>query len=370
VAVLTDRPLVDAHCHPATARPLDAVGFAALCSESPWPRSSGVDGQAVLAVRRWCPPALGLPAHAPLAEYLAARAELGPEETTRRLLRAANLRALLVDTGLPGEGELSLDAMAAAAGAPVAEVVRLEALAERVAGAATASGFADAFTSALAAALAHPRAVAVKSIVAYRDGLDIDPARPTAAEVTRAAEAWLRGGARRLTDPALLRFLLWSAVDAGRPIQLHTGFGDADVTLARADPGLLQPFCAATRGAGAPLVLLHCYPYHRSAGWLAHLYPHVHVDVGLTLNYVGPRAPAVLAEMLELAPFDQVHYSSDGYGPAELHLAGAAQFRHALGVVLSGFVDGGGLTAADAGRIAAGIGADNAVALYGLPRIR
>jgi predicted TIM-barrel fold metal-dependent hydrolase len=309
---------------------------------------------------------LGLPAHAPLEDYLAARRALDPADVARRLLGAAQLRALLVDTGLPADGMQTLDDLAQAAGAPAAEVVRLERLAERLSTSTTAAGFAEAFTTALEVALADPRVVAVKSILAYRHGLDIDPDRPSDAHVVRAADGWLRQGGARLTDPVLLRFLLWTAVDAGRPIQLHTGFGDADAALTRADPGLLQPFCAATRTAGTPLVLLHCYPFHRQAGWLAHLYPHVYVDLGLTLNHVGARAAAVLAEFLELVPFDRVHYSSDAYGLPELYLAGAAQFRHALAVVLDGFVDDGALARADADRVAAGIGAGNAVRLYGL----
>jgi predicted TIM-barrel fold metal-dependent hydrolase len=370
VAVLTPTgPLVDAHCHVVTAGPVDEAGFADGCTEAT--QASTLDSQVVAALRRWCAPALGLPAHAPIAEYLAARHALGPAEVTRRLLGAAGLSGLLVDTGLPVDGMLTPDELSAAAGAPVAEVVRLETLAERVAAGASAAGFGEAFAAALAAALAEPGVVAVKSIVAYRHGLGLDPARPSPAEVTRAAGDWLRarpdgGAATRLIDPVLLRHLLWTAVDAGRPIQLHTGFGDADAALARADPGLLQPFCAATETAGTPLVLLHCYPFHRPAGWLAHLYRHVHVDVGLTLNHVGARAAAVLGEFLELTPFDRLHYSSDAYGLPELYLAGAAQFRHALTTVLDGFVADGAWSRPDADRIAAAMGAGNATRLYGL----
>jgi hypothetical protein len=75
----------------------------------------------------------------------------------------------------------------------------------------------------------------------------------------------------------------------------------------------------------------------------------------------------VLAEFLERAPFGRLHDSSDGYGLPELHLAGAAQFGDAMAAVLSGFVDGGAVTAADADRIAVAVGAGNAVGLYGLP---
>jgi predicted TIM-barrel fold metal-dependent hydrolase len=301
-------------------------------------------------------------------DYLAARAELTPAEVNLRLLRAANLQALLVDTGVPGDGMLTLPELAEAADAPAREVVRLESLAEDLVDGTNAATFAGTFTDALQSRLAGP-VVALKSILAYRHGLDIEPNRPTAGEVNIAAGRWLRArsnGRRpaRLVDPVLLRFVLWCAVDTGRPIQLHSGFGDSDARLSRSDPGLLQPFCAAVEPTGTPLVLLHCYPYHRQAGWLAHLYPHVYVDVGLTLSYMGGRAAAVLGEFLELAPFGKVLYSSDAYGLAELYLIGAAQFRHALRTVLSGFAADGAI--ADPDQVAAGIGAANAIRLYGL----
>jgi predicted TIM-barrel fold metal-dependent hydrolase len=348
--------LLDAHCHAITAEELDADAFALWCTEASVPPPPGVsylDGPAGLAIRRWCAPVLDLPAHAPAEEYLARRAELGAVEASRRLLRAAGLAELLVDTGLPGG--LTGPALAETAGAGYAEVVRLEAVAERVAAAGvSAESFAAAFDDALAEAIRE--AAAVKSILAYRCGLDIDPRRPARREVTEAAGQWLGANAKRLADAVLLRHLLWSAVDLGLPIQLHTGFGDRDLSLPRSDPSLLQPWLAAVEPSGVPIVLLHCYPYHRQAGWLAHVYPNVYLDVGLTLTHTGPRAAAVLAEYFELAPFGKILYSSDAYGLAELYLVGAEQFRWSLSALVEQWPD--------AERVAHAVGADNARRVY------
>jgi predicted TIM-barrel fold metal-dependent hydrolase len=369
-ALVDGLALVDGHCHGVVADDLDLGAFALWCSEASLPAPPGVsylDGPLGLAVRRWCAPVLDLPAHAPMASYLARRAELGADEVNRRLLRAAGLAALLVDTGLraPAESWVGGGDLRAVAQARVLEVVRLESVAERVAASGVAAGdFASAFTAALADAARD--AVAVKSILAYRHGLDIDPARPSAGAVTAAAGAWLRSGETRLTDPVLLRYLLWCGVDTGLPVQVHTGFGDGDLMLARADPALLQPWCAAVEGARVPVVLLHCYPYHRQAGWLAHVYPHVHVDVGLTLGHVGARAGPVLAEYFELAPSGKVLYSSDAYGLAELFLVGAAQFRAGMARLLAEWVDAGALDVATAQRFAEAVGAGNARRVYRL----
>jgi len=113
-------------------------------------------------------------------------------------------------------------------------------------------------------------------------------------------------------------------------------------------------------------VLLHCYPYHRQAAYLAGVFPHVYADVGLTLTHVGPRAPAVLAEFLELAPFGKVLFSTDAYGLPELYVVGSALFRTALAEVLGGWTVSGAWSAADARRVAGMIAAGNARRVYGL----
>ncbi|MFJ9609352.1 amidohydrolase family protein [Kitasatospora sp. NPDC101176] len=365
-------PLVDHHCHSVVAAELSDDALAGLLTESdrpPAPGCSPFDSALGLAVRRWCPPVLGLPAHAPAAEYLARRREVGAAEATARLLAAAGLGACLVDTGLTtaaGLPLLPLGELAAATGAVVREVVRLESVAAAVTG--PAGAWPQAVGEALAAAAAG--AVAVKSVLAYRAGLAAPAERPARAAVVAAAGARLRGGPGRLTDPVLLHHLLWTAVDVcaelGLPLQLHTGFGDPDLTLHRADPSLLTDFVRAAEPSGVPLVLLHCYPYHRQAAWLAQAFPTVYTDLGLTASYTGPRVAAVLGEMLELAPFGKLLFSTDAYGLPELFLVGAAQFRHGLGSVLAGWRADGACSAADARRLERQISADTARRLYAL----
>jgi predicted TIM-barrel fold metal-dependent hydrolase len=115
-----------------------------------------------------------------------------------------------------------------------------------------------------------------------------------------------------------------------------------------------------------PVVLLHCYPYHRSAGWLANIYPHVYVDVGLTVSHLGVRSSAVLGEYFELAPFDKVLFSTDAYLLPELYLVGAAQFRHSMRLLLDVWLADGAMTAADAERVAVQVSGGNARRLYKL----
>ena len=145
----------------------------------------------------------------------------------------------------------------------------------------------------------------------------------------------------------------------------RSGFGDPDLDLRRCDPLLLADWLRLVEPAGSDVMLLHCYPFHRQAGFLAQAFPHVHLDVGLAVNYTGAAAPAVLAEALELAPFGKVLFSSDAWGPSELHLLGAVLWRRGMTEVLSRWVDAGEWSVADAVRVAQLVGHENAERVYG-----
>jgi predicted TIM-barrel fold metal-dependent hydrolase len=128
----------------------------------------------------------------------------------------------------------------------------------------------------------------------------------------------------------------------------------------------MTEFLRLVQNRRVPIMLLHCYPYHRNAGYLAHAFPHVYLDVGLAVNYTGARSVAVVAESLEVAPFGKLLFSSDAFGPAELHYLGALMWRRTTASVLSAWVDAGEWSAADAQRVARMVGADNARRVYGL----
>jgi uncharacterized protein len=355
--------LIDHHCHSLVTRDLDRDSFEGLLNEGSTPGPLGgsyFDSLLGLAVRRWCAPVLDLPAHAPPEDYLDRRAGLGAAEVNRRFLRAAELAALYVDTGITAEPLLDLQALGAAAGAETAEVVRLEQVADEVDG--TAAGFAQAFRERLAVRARN--AIGVKSIAAYRHGLALGARPPSRVEVTAAAGRWMASGTT-LADETLHRFLIWSAVDLGLPIQFHVGYGDQDLDLDQVNPLLLTHLLRAIEPTGVPVMLLHNYPFHREAAYLAQVFSNVFMDVGLAVHNTGRRAKNVLAEAMELVPFGKLLFSSDAYGLAELYYLGALLFRRALTELLAEGVADGDLTDADAARIAALVGAGNARRVYG-----
>jgi predicted TIM-barrel fold metal-dependent hydrolase len=247
-------------------------------------------------------------------------------------------------------------------------VLRLESLAETVARRCEPGAFPDTFVATLRQR--GPAAVALKSVVAYRHGFDFPPAAPDPEEVADASQRWFgeshSTGEWRLTDQVLLRFILHTAAQLGHRLQLHAGLGDPDLRLHRADPALLADFLESIQPTGTTVMLLHCWPYHRQAAYLAAVYPHVFLDVGLALNHIGPSARTVLAEAMELAPYQKLLYSSDGFGLAELHYLGGLRFRRAVASVLDGWVGAGEMGSDYAAWIAHAVGADNARQVYGL----
>ena len=362
--------LVDHHCHGVVTSRLDRAGLEDLLTESDAPAPPGTtffDTQLGFAVRRECAPVLGLPAFADPHEYVERRVELGPTEVNRRLLRAAGIGTYVVETGHRSDEILMPAQMGEVTGAGHAEVVRLEVLAERAAADVDPVDFPAAFRAALDAALVT--AVGVKTIAAYRGGLELDASRPTDEQVVAAARVWISeaaGEPLRLTDPVLLRFGWWEAVDRQVPIQVHVGYGDPDVDLHRCNPLLMTEFLRRTQGSGARFALLHCYPYHREAGYLAHVFPHVYCDVGLAVNFTGAQSPQVIAESLELTPFHKALFSSDAFGAAELFHLGALLFRRGLAQGLTRWGEQGGWPLDEQMRVAQLIGSGNARRLYGL----
>ncbi|KUL54634.1 amidohydrolase [Streptomyces sp. NRRL F-4489] len=338
-------PLIDQHSHGAAHGEFGLGTFeaqlaAAAGARGPAPAgTSSFDTRTGLALRRWCPPLLGLEPYCPPVRYLARRRELGAFHAQRALLRGAGIGTFLVEAGAPAS-LTSAGELATAAAARAHEVVRLEPLAEQV---ADTSGSVESFLAYTAEALysAAQHATAFASGAAYGEGR-----APEAGEVRRAADRWLRGRrpGERLGEPALVRHLLWSAVATGLPVQLHC-----------ADPQPLVPFLRATAGLGCDLVLLPAVPHHRRAAQLAAEYAHVYADA-------GPFPEETLAH----APFGKLLFSSGARGLPELYVTAARLFARGLARVVGEWTAEGLCAAGDARRITELVGSGTARRVYRL----
>jgi predicted TIM-barrel fold metal-dependent hydrolase len=304
----------------------------------------------------------------------AARTARDGRELTAELLRAANIDTLLLDTGVPLPEEVFPEPeLGELANCRAEPMLRLEILMEKLlAEHDTLAGTEEA----LAAALDDVRAgghVALKSIAAYRTGLDIrewprEEAEASFREYRRSA----RGGSTRLAHKPLLDTLLHAAfaraAEQEVPVQFHVGYGDADTDLLLGNPLHLRAVLGRPDYRAMPVVLLHeCYPYTRQGGYLAAVYENVYLDLsyGIPLLSYGELL-AFTRQALGVAPSSKLMYSSDGIGVPELHWMSATDGRRVIGEALGEMVAQGELDLEEAEAVGEGLLRGNATRLYGL----
>ena len=370
-------PILDQHCH-ALLRDgtvADAAAYARFFTES---------DDATMHARhvpesvfyRWAirELATGL-ACAPTTEaVLAARGSLSAGALAQRLLGEANIAMLLVDHGYRTDETWPPAELAARVPCRVLPLLRLETLAEAL---IVQHETFDAVLDAYSARVERARAdgfVGLKSIIAYRTGLEVQAA--TSREAAAAAfgpvkERARRDGRVRLAAKPLNDYLLLRALEIAErlamPVQIHTGFGDADLDLRESNPLHLRPLLEGGRYGNVPFVLLHAsYPYVRELGYLAAMYANVYADVGLAIPHLAAEIPTVLRQLLSLTPSTKVVYSSDASQIPELFWLAARWGRRGLGTVLDELIALGALDGGEALAVGRRVLGGNAAGIYGL----
>ncbi|MGI8689893.1 MAG: amidohydrolase family protein [Thermomicrobiales bacterium] len=289
---------------------------------------------------------------------LAARNGMAVLPYHRLLADAANLGACYADDLFAAGQCYPIDVWSEVIRRPVERVLRVETFVEQ--GYAMCETLDDALER-LTREITSParRLVSLKSIAGYRTGLAFDP--PSAAQRQQAAKVYnelraaslspdpaqrapgvLSPSPGRIADKALVDTIVWTALEAAAPqalpMQFHVAFGDDDIIMTKNDPTLMRALFAHAPFRVVPLVLLHCYPFHRQAAYLACTYPNVYADLGLTIPIVGPGAAMVLAETLELCPTRQLLASTDGHMEPEFQWFAVFVWRWALARVLGQYV--------------------------------
>jgi len=321
--VLNAVELVDHHAHGILRGEPTLDEFRGLFSESPDPR-------------QWPHVATGLTYRNAIRELAAFfdvettedavyehRLATDPAGYASSLLRATRTEWLLVDDGYPPPGGgTSWDELGELANCSARPVLRIERVAEE-------AGL-DGLRGEVSAARENGF-VGLKTIAAYRGGLDFEAFEPTNS---------LELGER--VEGAAMRAAVMAALQANEetgsplPVQVHAGFGDSDLFLPRVQPGFLKPLIERFRDT--PFVLLHCYPFVREAGWLAHVYGNVYFDLSLTIPHVS-RPDEMVRQALELAPVSKLLYASDAARTPELYYLAAKWWREALAEVLTEALD-------------------------------
>jgi len=213
--------------------------------------------------------------------------------------------------------------------------------------------------------------VGLKSIIAYRTGLAIrETSRAEALEVFRAVhERARRDGKVRLADKPLNDYLLLRALEVAEkqalPVQFHTGLGDNDLDMLYANPLHMRPLFENSQYKHVPFVLLHAsYPFVRELGYLASLYSHVWMDLGLAIPFATVDIPSVWRQALSLTPTSKVLLSTDAYSLPDIYWLAARWGRWGLTQVLEELIAIGAFTQDEALDAAHQILHTNAEKLY------
>lgn len=369
-------PVVDNHCHAVEAvQPAGVAQWRRYFSESRDPQMrSGEVAETVFYRRLLRRMAAFHGVAADEAELLRARAELGTAALTGALFRDAGIEGAVVDTGYPDQAGTLPGGFAAASGAEEVPLLRLELLFQDLV--AACASYQD-LVAAVRGRLADVRAsgyAGFKSIAGYRTGLAIRRWPAEAAQAAyRKARAEVAGrGSVRLGYQPLLDTLLHLAFEAAAaqelPVQFHVGYGDADADLRKAAPLELREVLEEPAYRPMRVVLLHgCWPYFRHGAYLAAVYGNVWLDLSFGIPFLSvPELTSMARAAVGTAPASKLMYSSDGASVPELHWIGAHDGRRVLAAVLTELVDGGDLSAAEAGRAGELILHGNARRLYGL----
>lgn len=309
-------------------------------------------------------------------EIVAARNSMSSEYRSylKRLFADANLVALLVDDGyseLAVEAALprvQLDDFARYVPVNIARVSRIEPLLQESLDASDAfSEFISLLLEGLDDAVRKKHAVAFKSLIAYRSGLEVsDPTESQAREDFQKYKETRETTLKRLRD-YVLRRVLEKCLEFDIPLQIHTGIGDVDIVLDQCNPVHLFSLLKDKKLRHAKIVLVHCgYPYIMEAAFLTNVLPNVYLDLSVLIPYATANMSNRLLEVLELAPVSKVMFASDATQIPEIHWLSAKIGKTALQQALNDIIRKSFATEQEAEEMAKMILAENAEALYRL----
>ncbi len=284
---------------------------------------------------------------------------------TARLFADVGLETLLVDEG-GSQPRITLDELGQIVPARLLRVARTDNFIRDILPAAdTWSAFLGRYDDALESAIGDG-AIAFKSVIAYRTGLDVQVV--SEAEARRNFEQ-ARGGPEHEQKP-FRDFLLCRTFDVarerGRWVHIHAAVGDPDIVMERANPARLYPLLHHERFRANRVVLVHGgWPWVDEAAAMVAILPNVYLDVSEGTIFGMPNMRQRIYEVLEACPYTKILYGADGSLPEALWIV-AKRYKAVLGRVLEELMAEGFCSGREAYAIAVAILSGNAARLYSL----
>jgi uncharacterized protein len=291
-----------------------------------------------------------------------------PHAYLTSLWQDAHVTGLLVDDGYP-QPPVAPREFSREIGIAVHQVARSDvAIEQLLRTAASYDELADAFAAWVTGAAADG-AVAFKSVIAYRTGLDVrDWPR---AEAAAAFGDWRRVGfagshpAAKPVRDSLLERLLAVCKELDRPVHIHSGAGDPSMTLDQGRPG--QLYGLLSRHRHQPVVLVHAgWPWLEDAAYLAAAFPNAFLETSVTTPWSTLALDRRLELILGMASPAKILHGTDEATEPELIWLGAHVAREALVRVLRRAVSDGWYSDNQARTVVERILSGNVLRLHGL----
>ncbi|MFE4898023.1 amidohydrolase family protein [Peribacillus butanolivorans] len=259
---------------------------------------------------------------------------------TRDLFSDAKLSGVIADFGYP-QPLLSKEDYADLCGARIWEIHRIEPVMVQLSqDCQNFAEFREKYRANLAGALKQDGIVGLKSIIAYRSGLEIAPKdEKLAADEYEKFKENSYAKAKKLRDYCL-HVAMEECTKSDKVMHIHTGIGDGEVVLQKASPSFLIDMLRDEKYENTKVHLVHGgYPWIEEAAFIVSILPNVYMDLSLQNPFSGHGVKRILSQVFEFAPFDKVMYGSDAFTVPEMNWIGVHLFKECFEDVLNSWID-------------------------------
>ncbi len=286
----------------------------------------------------------------------------------RDLFKSCKLDSMVVDFGYP-QPSIDKTEFSSYSVAKVVPIFRIETFVDKwIAADVSWHEFLKEFERSVSGAIKNEGYKGLKSVIAYRSGLNISPDCRSEAFGEKAWET-VKGDhscQKDLRDHLLCKSMEY-CMDSDVPIQIHVGVGDVEVNIQNCRPFLLAGLLKSKAFRSCKVIMVHAgYPYLTETGYLVNILPNLHCDVSEGIPFAGWAAKRIFSELLEMSPYSKILYGSDGYIVPEIAFVGAKIGKQALALSLEELTKNMLLDASEASDAARMILSENATRVFNI----
>jgi hypothetical protein len=376
---LTGIPIVDSHNHPFDPAKEDD-DFRVYFNMSLWRPPAEVVTDTLInhKMMRELGKFIGAPIGATQDEIAELRNKIykkDPKAYIQKLFKSTGIQTMLVDTGFPHEEftgySVDLKVFSDLVGCDIYPIFRMDTSVFKVFKdmPATFDEAVDIVEKDFDKAINVDKIIAIKSIIAYETGLEIQ--KRTQKEAADAYDRYKKN--KNTDDEKIIRDFfcvmgMMKAKENDMPIQFHTGLGSAPaLDLRVSNPILMQYLLAEDDIKDIKVVITHSgYPFTVETGYMVSIYPNVFCDITAINPYFSVAGKKAILDLLEFAPANRIMFGSDGVIIPETYWMGYTRGVEVLGQALDELVTGDWITAAEAIEFAEKILYKNATDIYGI----